>query len=79
MVTTTLEIPQFPLSNLMTIYPTPPPFSSHAFENNDVTSIMTRNACQNKELTSQTLSEIGYSCGCLGYLPAPRSISRVVE
>jgi hypothetical protein len=40
------------------IYPTPPPFSSHAFEKNDVTSIMTRNACQNKQLASPSPSGI---------------------
>jgi hypothetical protein len=63
MVTTTLEIPQFPLSNLMTIYPTPPPFSSHVYENNEVTSKKTNYACENKQLTSRTLA------------PNPRAVS----
>jgi len=40
------------------IYPTPPPYSCHAYENNDVTSIMPRNTCENKQLTSQSLTEI---------------------
>jgi hypothetical protein len=38
--------------------PTPAPFSAHAYENNDVTSIMTMNACQNKQHTSRGLTEI---------------------
>ena len=49
-----LQIPPFPQSNspqTATIYPTPPPFSSHAYENNEVTSKKPKNAFQNKQLT----------------------------
>ena len=38
--------------------PTPSPLSCHTYENNDVTSIMTQNACQNKQLRFRSLSEI---------------------
>jgi hypothetical protein len=38
MASTAPQIPQLPQT---AIYPTPPPLSCHAFENNDVTSIMT--------------------------------------
>jgi hypothetical protein len=37
--------------------PHPSPLSCHAFENNEVTSIMTKNACENKQLTFQRPSE----------------------
>jgi hypothetical protein len=40
------------------IYPTPLPLSSHAPENNRVTSKKAQTTCQNKELTSPSLSEI---------------------
>ena len=42
--------PQIPQRPQRAIHPTPPPLSSHTNENNDVTPVMTRNACQNKEL-----------------------------
>ena len=45
------------------IYPTPPPFSSHVYENNEVTSKKTNYACENKQLTSRTLA------------PNPRAVS----
>jgi hypothetical protein len=70
MVSKTPEIPQFPhVPQLVRtvpgqypimIYPSPPHFSPHAYENNEVTSIMTRSASENKQLTSQILSEIGH-------------------
>src|ERR1035438_3146446 len=58
MASTTLPIPQFPQSpcHRHRFTPTPPPLSPPAFENNDVTSIMTRNTCENKQLTSPGLS-----------------------
>ena len=31
--------------------PTPPPFSPHSYENNNVTSIITRSTCENKAVT----------------------------
>jgi len=43
-----LQIPPFPQSNspqTATIYPTPPPFSSHAYENNEVTSKKPKTTC----------------------------------
>jgi len=42
--------PQIPQRPQRAIHPTPPPLSCHTNENNDVTPVMTRNACQNKEL-----------------------------
>src|SRR5471030_615587 len=66
----TPQIPQFPhlpqlvpdepgpyRPQLAMIYPTPPPFSSHAYENNEVTSIMTGNASENKQLTSEPVGD----------------------
>jgi hypothetical protein len=37
--------------------PHPSPFSPHAFENNEVMSIMTRNGCENRRLTTLNLRE----------------------
>ena len=42
------------------IYPTPPPLSSHVHENNKVTSVKPRMTSENKQLTSQSLSEISH-------------------
>jgi len=60
MASTALQTPQRPKS---AIYPTPPPFSPHKYENNDVTSIMTKSACQNKQLTSRSLPGICVDSG----------------
>jgi len=61
MASTALQIPQRPKS---ATYPTPPPpFSPHAYENNEVTSIMTKNAHENKQLTSRSLPGICVDSG----------------
>jgi len=64
MASTALEILQ---RTKAAIYPTPPPFSTHAYENNDFTSMMTKNACQNKQLTSRSLTGIRARSGEAGF------------
>jgi hypothetical protein len=49
-----LRLPQTSLPNPEnhgTKYPTPPPLSSHAHENNNDTPKKAKNTCQNKQLT----------------------------
>ena len=44
------------LCTIQRFTPPPPPFSFHPHENNKVTSIMTKIACKNKQLTPEPLS-----------------------
>jgi hypothetical protein len=52
--------PQIPQSPQRTIYPTPPLFSSHAHENNNVTPKKAQTTCENKQLTPRSLSEFSH-------------------
>src|SRR5580698_691436 len=55
------QIPQHPQTvngpQTATIHPTPPAFSSHAFESNDIAAKTAKITCENKQLTPQNLLE----------------------
>ena len=72
MASTALEILQ---RTKAAIYPTPPPFSTHAYENNDFTSMMTKNACQNKEPMSRSRTEIRVGSGEAGFSAFPDQLA----